>query len=935
MADQGVVGGVAAPEASKGLTMALASLRHTFTVCDPTLPDCPIVYASDGFLKMTGYDAGDVLNKNCRFLQGEETNMDDVRRIGDAVRAGERITVRLLNYRKDGTKFWNLLTVAPVMLADGTVAKFIGVQVDVTTRTEGSAGLQGDIGGGVRSAGTSDANENRDQPTGSLSVDAKGLPLLVKYDARLKDANQNRVDDVEQAVLSAETSGPVDAPEARLARGGLDMATTLERIQQSFVIADPSLPDCPIVFASDGFLDFTGYTREEILGRNCRFLQGPRTDARAVREIREAVDQGDECTVRLLNYTKQGKPFWNMFTLAPVRDETGRIRFFAGIQVDVTVYKKKDTQTDRRVSAASMDSENLEDADPDRAETSFDDQMKQYSKSMASQVSGAIADLADDELPWKTMVGRLAKPKPHQSADPNWRALREVVERHRRAGRPARLTPDDFQPVKRLGHGDVGSVHLVSLRGVAENAAGVTDTGSVEAESCGARTSDGALPASSASSPPLFAMKVLAKQEMRDRNKLHRVKTEGTILEAVDHPYCATLYSAFQTETHLYFVMQFCEGGELYETLQNAPGKRFSEPTARFYAAEVLVALQYLHLMGFIYRDLKPENILLKKDGHVVVTDFDLSYCASSRAHVVMLDAAGRAPTEPKAPRDASGVALHSGGVSETNGLGSPSTRETNGVAQLSDVTKETSLNSSQTRQTVAVAFNGGRVSDERSGLGSGSQNNAFCASPSSALTSSMRAMGVGALSPYPSTRSYPRIVAEPFAFTNSFVGTEEYLAPEVLNSTGHTSSIDWWEFGIFIHEMAFGSTPFRASRREQTFHNIIHQPLEFPSAPAVSGELKDLLRKLLQRDPSQRLGTRGGAEEVKNHPFFKTTDWALLRWAEAPLAATVAEKLRRREARDGAAGGGGGGKGDALKGGGAHGDDEVFAMDDEEGLGR
>jgi serine/threonine protein kinase len=430
-------------------------------------------------------------------------------------------------------------------------------------------------------------------------------------------------------------------------------------------------------------------------------------------------------------------------------------------------------------------------------------------------------------------------------------------------------------------------------------------------------------------------MKVLAKQEMRDRNKLHRVKTEGTILEAVDHPFCATLYSAFQTETHLYFVMQFCEGGELYETLQNAPGKRFSEPTARFYAAEVLVALQYLHLMGFIYRDLKPENILLKKDGHVVVTDFDLSYCASSRAHVVMLDAAGRAPTEPKAPRDASGVALHSGGVSETNGLGSPSTRETNGVAQLSDVTKETSLNSSQTRQTVAVAFNGGRVSDERSGLGSGSQNNAFCASPSSALTSSMRAMGVGALSPYPSTRSYPRIVAEPFAFTNSFVGTEEYLAPEVLNSTGHTSSIDWWEFGIFIHEMAFGSTPFRASRREQTFHNIIHQPLEFPSAPAVSGELKDLLRKLLQRDPSQRLGTRGGAEEVKNHPFFKTTDWALLRWAEAPLAATVAEKLRRREARDGAAGGGGGGKGDALKGGGAHGDDEVFAMDDEEGLGR
>ena len=928
MANQGVIGGVAAPEASKGLTMALASLRHTFTVCDPTLPDCPIVYASDGFLKMTGYDAGEVLNKNCRFLQGEETNMDDVKLIGDAVRAGERITVRLLNYRKDGTKFWNLLTVAPVKLADGTVAKFIGVQVDVTTRTEGSAGLQGDIGG-VKSGRADDANANRDHDSGSYSVDAKGLPLLVKYDARLKDANQNRVDDVEQAVMSAETSGSdaAFAPDARLARGGLDMATTLERIQQSFVIADPSLPDCPIVFASDGFLDFTGYTREEILGRNCRFLQGPRTDARAVREIRRAVDAGDECTVRLLNYTKQGKPFWNMFTLAPVRDETGRIRFFAGIQVDVTVYKRRDegargARAEPRgsgVSSLSMDSENLEDADSDRAETSFDDQMKQYSRSMASQVSGAIADLADDELPWKNMVGRLARPKPHQGADPNWRALREVTETHRREGRPARLTPDDFQPVKRLGHGDVGSVHLVRLRAPSftetrPDRAGDAESGGSEARGATAASEAEARDAAAA---PLFAMKVLAKQEMRDRNKLHRVRTEGTILEAVDHPFCATMYAAFQTETHLYFVMQFCEGGELYETLQSAPGKRFAEPVARFYAAEVLVALQYLHLMGFIYRDLKPENILLRKDGHVVVTDFDLSYCASSRAHVVMLDAAGRGGDAGGGASAASRRRLKEASFADAAAAGGLGTRGGSSATRPNDETR------------VPLGFNGGRVSDERSNGGTGCDAaRGACASPTGALSLSMRAVGAAggsAFSGSASAGAYPRIVAEPFAFTNSFVGTEEYLAPEVLNSTGHTSSIDWWEFGIFIHEMVFGSTPFRASRREQTFHNIIHQPLEFPSAPAVSSDLKDLLRKLLQRDPSQRLGTRGGAEEVKNHPFFKTTDWALLRWADAPLAATIAAKLKR--------------KSDASKGanpkGAPHGDDEVFAMDEEEGLGR
>jgi len=82
--------------------------------------------------------------------------------------------------------------------------------------------------------------------------------------------------------------------------------------------------------------------------------------------------------------------------------------------------------------------------------------------------------------------------------------------------------------------------------------------------------------------------------------------------------------------------------------------------------------------------------------------------------------------------------------------------------------------------------------------------------------------------------------------------------------AAGHSSSIDWWELGIFLHEMVFGTTPFRASRREQTFHNIINQPLTFPATPAVSPELRDLVTKLLMRDPSQRLGTQGGAEKVK-----------------------------------------------------------------------
>ena len=106
---------------------------------------------------------------------------------------------------------------------------------------------------------------------------------------------------------------------------------------------------------------------------------------------------------------------------------------------------------------------------------------------------------------------------------------------------------------------------------------------------------------------------------------------------------------------------------------------------------------------------------------------------------------------------------------------------------------------------------------------------------------------------------------------------------------------------------MVFGTTPFRANKREQTFHNIVHQPLEFPSTPAVSAELKDLLKKLLRRDPSTRLGTQGGAEEVKAHAFFRNVDWALLRWAKAPLAEKIGRRVARASGGDGGGGGGGG----------------------------
>jgi PAS domain S-box-containing protein len=110
----------------------------------------------------------------------------------------------------------------------------------------------------------------------------------------------------------------------------------LQTAQQNFVISDPSLPDNPIVYASQGFLTLTGYTLNEVLGRNCRFLQGPDTDPRSVDKIRKGIERGDDTTVVLLNYRKDGTTFWNQFFIAALRDGEGNIVNYLGVQCKVS-----------------------------------------------------------------------------------------------------------------------------------------------------------------------------------------------------------------------------------------------------------------------------------------------------------------------------------------------------------------------------------------------------------------------------------------------------------------------------------------------------------------------------------------------------------------------------------------------------------------------
>ena len=117
---------------------------------------------------------------------------------------------------------------------------------------------------------------------------------------------------------------------------GDPFAAAVRATRMPMVITDPQQDDNPIIFVNEAFQKLTGYERDEIVGRNCRFLQGPDTDPAEVRKLREAIAAGTSVDVDLLNYRKDGSTFWNALYVSPVRNEAGAIQFFFASQMDVT-----------------------------------------------------------------------------------------------------------------------------------------------------------------------------------------------------------------------------------------------------------------------------------------------------------------------------------------------------------------------------------------------------------------------------------------------------------------------------------------------------------------------------------------------------------------------------------------------------------------------
>nr|AML78944.1 putative LOV domain-containing protein [Plagiogyria japonica] len=323
---------------------ALQRSEFNFVLTDPRLQDNPIVYASSGFLNMTEYTAEEVLGRNCRFLQGPSTDRRTIIEIRDAIREERACQVAIVNYTKQGRPFWNLFHMAPVYSReDGRVVHFLGVQTPINSSSAevGQLSLgtecychstpasfaQEDHVGATKASVPADVDEDNcevgqtDKDKAKSSVNS----LLNELASKCKGAG------VTETRCSAVAAGPAGQ---RVVCSSLMLSLT--KVQQSFVLANPHLPDTPIVHASEMFLQLTGYSREEVVGRNCRFLQGPSTDPRAVQLIRESLKAEQPCTVRLLNYRKDKTRFWNSLHISPVRSNAGKVAFYVGVQLDVT-----------------------------------------------------------------------------------------------------------------------------------------------------------------------------------------------------------------------------------------------------------------------------------------------------------------------------------------------------------------------------------------------------------------------------------------------------------------------------------------------------------------------------------------------------------------------------------------------------------------------
>lgn len=385
----------------------------------------------------------------------------------------------------------------------------------------------------------------------------------------------------------------------------------------------------------------------------------------------------------------------------------------------------------------------------------------------------------------------------------------------------------------------------------------------------------------------VYAIKVVKKEEMVHKNMVDQVLAERNAMAVSHSPFIVHLFYSLQTPTHVHLVMEYMIGGDLKSLLHQMGF--FEEPMARFYIAEVSLALDYLHRRGIVHRDLKPDNILVSISGHVKLTDFGLSKVDNKRIEVV--DVLGT-PARRETSKTISPFRTPGQLLSLTSDLSFSGALPRSVVARSAtrpDLCRRrlprggsASLELSSHHESLKRSPPAGLLGTERKRLhfdfgGSTPSRSPLPseeASTSTAVLSPQWAENCGsnpsevfsAQGPSPVGRRTPKV-----SRGARLLGTPDYLAPELLLGQPHGPPVDWWALGICLYEFMTGLPPFCDLSLKAVFDNIQHGDFTWPEGKeALTPEAMDAVKQLLIRDPEARPGFSG----VQALPFFNEVPW-------------------------------------------------------------